>query len=292
MTDYDKRYVKKPRIVVSILIGIYVAIRTVFVMYAVLFTLAATYLIVRGYFLFNEHVRAPYNEVKRLAEEHPEESAYMAQIRAELHRKGEPDTLMWRFVPLDSISRHLLNAALAAEDDGFYTHPGISLDAIAEAIDHNRMANTLRRGGSTITQQLAKNLFLTPEKSFERKMKELVYTLLMERYLGKDRILELYLNYAQWGKNIFGAEAAARAYYRKPAANLTLVESVRMASCLAMPNRITPHHTRSSFMTKRVAVIANNLYLRKKIDDAGFMALTGEYPVGREPMADELEEES
>jgi monofunctional biosynthetic peptidoglycan transglycosylase len=253
-------------------------------MYAVLFTLAATFLLVKGYFYFNDKVMAPLNEVKLLKTQNPGESAYMTQYREELRLKGEADTLTWKFVPLDSVSKTLIAAVLAAEDDGFYTHPGISLDAIVEAIEYNRAANSLKRGASTITQQLAKNLFLSPEKSFERKIKEFGYTLLMEKYLGKDRILELYLNYAQWGKNIFGCEAAANVYYKKNSRNLTLTESARMAACLAMPTRITPHYTKSGFMAKRIAVIANNMYIRNKIDDAGYTALTGETPPGKEPV--------
>ncbi|MCL2182330.1 MAG: transglycosylase domain-containing protein [Chitinispirillia bacterium] len=283
---YDKRYVKKPHIIVSILIGIYVAIRTVFVVYAVLFTLVGTFLIVKGYFYFTEHVMAPVNEVKRLITENPSESAYMTQVRERLRAKGEPDTLIWRFVPLDSINRSLFHAVLAAEDDGFYIHPGISLDAIVEAIDYNRSVNANKRGASTLTQQLAKNLFLTPEKSFERKVKEMGYTLLMEKYLGKDRILELYLNYAQWGKNIFGCQAAANVYYRKSAMNLTPIESARMAACLSMPAKITPHHTKSAYMAKRIVVVANNMYLRRRLDDAGYTALTGLPPPGKELIED------
>jgi monofunctional biosynthetic peptidoglycan transglycosylase len=268
----------------SVLIGIYVAVKTALVLYAVIFSVAGTFVIYKGYVYFNKHLMGPVKEVKRLKAENPPESAYMARYREELRRKGESDSLIFRFVPLDSISKALVNAVLAAEDDGFYTHPGISIDAIMEAMEYNRAANSIKRGASTITQQLAKNLFLTPEKSFERKIKELAYAVLMEKYLGKDRILELYLNYAQWGKNIFGCEAAANVYYRKPAAALTLVESARMAACLAMPTKITPHYTRSGFMGKRIAVIANNMYQRRRIDDAGYMALTGEFPPGREPV--------
>ncbi|MCL2219688.1 MAG: transglycosylase domain-containing protein [Chitinispirillia bacterium] len=279
--NYDKRYVKKPHIIVSFLIAIYVMVRTVFVMYAVIFTLVGTYLIYRGYVYFNEVVMAPLSEVKRLVSEHPEESAYMAQVREQLRLKGEPDTLVWRFVPLDSVSKIMIQAVLAAEDDGFYIHPGISFDAIIEALEYNRAVNANKRGASTLTQQLAKNLFLTPEKSFERKVKEMGYTLLMEKYLGKDRILELYLNYAQWGKNVFGVEAAANVYFNKPAARLTVSEAARMAACLSMPTRITPHHTRSGYMGKRVLVIANNLYLRRRIDDAAYTALTGLAPPGK-----------
>ena len=280
----------KRRAVVTVLLVIWTVIRTVFVFYAVLFTLAATVLLYIGYqkgrHYYNTYWLTPISDVKRLQTENPAESAYMAQYRAELRGRGESDSLIWKFVPLDSIPAILVSSVLAAEDDGFYTHPGVSLDAIVEAIDYNRAANSLKRGASTITQQLAKNMFLTPEKSFERKIKELGYTLLLEKYLGKDRILELYLNYAQWGKNIFGCEAAANVYYRKGSLGLTPIEAARMAACLAMPTRITPLYTKSGFMAKRIAVIANNMYLRRKIDDAGYTALTGEPPPGKDAAAD------
>jgi monofunctional glycosyltransferase len=274
---------KKRNIIVTILLVLWTIIRTIFVMYAVLFTLAATFLLVKGYYYFNDTLMKPINEVKALMTENPTESAYMSQYRQELRGKGENDSLTMKFVPLDSISKTLIYAVLAVEDDGFYNHPGISLDAIVEAIEYNKTAaSNKQHGASTITQQLAKNLFLSPEKSFERKIKELGYTLLMEKYLGKDRILELYMNYAQWGKNIFGCEAAANIYYKKASMNLTLIESARMAACLSMPSKITPHHTKSVYMGKRVMIIANNMYQRKRLDDAGYLALTGVYPPGRD----------
>ncbi|MDR0331279.1 MAG: monofunctional biosynthetic peptidoglycan transglycosylase [Chitinispirillales bacterium] len=278
---------KKRHIAASILIGIWIAIKTIFLVYAVAFTVAATYLLVKGYYYFDEAVMKPLNEVKALKENNPEESAYMTQYRKELRDKGESDTLIRKFVPLDSIPKNLINTVLAVEDDGFYMHPGFSLDAIVEAIEYNKSVNANKRGASTITQQLAKNMFLTPEKSFERKVKELGYTLLMEKYLGKDRILELYLNYAQWGKNIFGCEAATNFYYKKSCKDLTLIESARMAACLAMPTKLTPHYTKSLYMGKRITIIANNMYIRNKLDDAGYMVLTGTYPPGKE---EEMEE--
>jgi len=280
MSNPEKR---KRHIIVTILLVIWTIIKTVFVTYAVLFTLAATFLLFKGYRYFNDTLMKPINEVKALITENPVESAYMSLYRQELRGKGENDSLTQKFVPLDSISKTLIYAVLAVEDDGFYTHPGFSLDAIVDAIEYNKTASVSKqRGASTITQQLAKNLFLTPEKSFERKIKELGYTLLMEKYLGKDRILELYMNYAQWGKNIFGCEAAAKIYYKKNSLNLTLTESVRLAACLSMPTKLTPYHTKSIYMGKRVMIIANNMYLRKRIDDAGYLALTGVYPPGRE----------
>jgi monofunctional biosynthetic peptidoglycan transglycosylase len=258
----------------------WIVIKTAFVAYAVIFSVAGTIAVIFGYIhvkaYIDTKVMKPVNEVKLLITENPAETIYMKQYREQLREKGESDSLVWKFAPLDSIADILKTMVLAAEDDGFYTHPGFSLDAIVEAIDKNRSSNSFKSGASTITQQLAKNLFLTPQKSFERKFMELGYTLLMEKYLGKDRILELYLNYAQWGKNIFGCEAAANVYYKKTSANLTRTESARMAATLAMPTKITPHHTKSGFMAKRIAVIANNMYIRGTLDDAGYLALTGE----------------
>jgi len=278
MSNPEKR---KRHIIVTILLVIWTIIKTVFVTYAVAFTLVATFLLFKGYRYFNDTLMKPVNEVKALITENPAESAYMSQCRQEMRDRGENDSLIQRFVPLDSISRTMIYAVLAAEDDAFYNHPGFSLDAIAEAIEYNKTASPKRQhGASTLTQQLAKNLFLTPEKSFERKIKELGYTLLMEKYLGKDRILELYLNYAQWGKNVFGCEAAAKIYFKKSSINLTITESARMAACLSMPTKITPLHTKSVYMGKRVMFIANNLYRRKRLDDAGYLALTGVHPPG------------
>ncbi|GBU23120.1 peptidoglycan transglycosylase [Fibrobacteres bacterium R8-0-B4] len=287
MTKPTTETPKKRHIIVTILLVIWTIIKTIFVTYAVLFTLAATFLIIKGYNYFNDTLMKPIKEVQALVANNPEESAYMSRYRQELREKGEKDSLIRKFVPLDSISKTLIYAVLAVEDDGFYNHPGFSLDAIVEAIEYNKTASASKQhGASTITQQLAKNLFLTSEKSFERKVKELGYTLLMEKYLGKDRILELYMNYAQWGKNIFGCEAAANIYYKKASMNLSMTEAARMAACLSMPSKITPLHTKSVYMGKRVMIIANNMYLRKRLDDAGYLALTGVYPPGRDGEAD------
>ncbi|MDR2693449.1 MAG: monofunctional biosynthetic peptidoglycan transglycosylase [Chitinispirillales bacterium] len=287
MTTTPTSEKRKRPIILTILLTVWIIIKTVFITYAVLFTLAATFLLIKGYRYFNDTLMKPINEVKALKTENPSESAYMSRYRQELSDKGENGSLARKFVPLDSISKNLIYAVLAVEDDGFYTHPGFSLDAIVEAIEYNKTAGANKQhGASTITQQLAKNLFLSSEKSFERKVKELGYTLLMEKYLGKNRILELYMNYAQWGKNVFGCEAAANLYYKKAGMNLSMMEAARMAACLSMPSKITPHHTKSVYMGKRITIIANNMYLRKRLDDAGYLALTGVYPPGRDGEAE------
>ncbi|MFW6244273.1 MAG: monofunctional biosynthetic peptidoglycan transglycosylase [Fibrobacterota bacterium] len=269
---------KKP-LVLRILRILWISIKTLFITYAVAFSLTMTALFIIGYI----YVMNPINEVKRLKAENPQETAFMVQHRKKLSEREENDSLVHEFIPLNSISKILVEAVIAAEDDGFYNHPGFSLVAIADAIEHNRSSGSRKRGASTITQQLAKNLFLSPERSFERKAKELGYTLLMERILEKDRILELYLNYAQWGKNVFGCEAASKTYFRKRSSELTRSQAVRMAAVLAMPSKLTPHHTKSIFMGKRLLVIANNLYLKGVIDVSGYYSITGRYPPDYSP---------
>jgi monofunctional glycosyltransferase len=246
--------------------------------YAVLFSAAGTIAIVIAF----NYCMTPLREVNKLKKINPKETAYMIQYRKELVASHLSDTLHHTFIPIDSISPYLKSAVLAAEDDGFYTHPGFDIEAIVSAYEYNKIRGKVKRGASTITQQLAKNLFLDDSRNFERKIKELAYTVLMERYLGKERILELYLNYAQWGKNIFGCEAAAKQYYKKSSLLLTRTESARMAAVLAMPTRVSPTNTQSSFIAKRIAVIANNLYLHGTIDDSGFLNLTGILPAGKE----------
>lgn len=249
----------------------FILLITILITYSILFSIGSTILIFKGYKLVNAHLQ----EVITLKEINPPQTEYMKNYRKTLSEENLPDTLIHKFIPLDSVSENLKTSVLAAEDDGFYIHPGIDLESIIEAIKHNRSQGTIKRGGSTITQQLAKNLFLSKKRNYNRKIKELGYALLMEHYLGKDRIFELYLNYAQWGKNIFGCEAAAEHYYNKSCSKLTLNEAARLAAILAMPSKLSPHNYKSSFMNKRLIVIANNLYLHKTISDSDYFSLTG-----------------
>ena len=139
----------------------------------------------------------------------------------------------------DAISPYLRRAVLASEDDRFYLHWGFDLIELQSAIDRARRGRKLR-GASTITQQVAKNIFLWEGRSFVRKGYEAYLTLVLEICLSKDRILDLYLNLAEWGDGVFGAEAAARQHYRKPASALTREEAARLAAVLPSPIRWTP----------------------------------------------------
>lgn len=143
-------------------------------------------------------------------------------------------------VPLTEISPYLPKAVVAVEDERFYHHPGIDFFAIFRALSRNLRAGKIVEGGSTISQQLAKNLFLSQERTVTRKIKEVYYTFLLERQLSKDEILEKYLNTVYFGHGAYGAEAAARIYFGKPARQLTLAESALLAGLLKMPSRLDP----------------------------------------------------
>lgn len=154
-------------------------------------------------------------------------------------------------VSRNKLSPYLRRAVLASEDDRFYLHFGIDTVEINRAIERRRRGGKLR-GASTLTQQVAKNLFLWNGRSFVRKGIEAYIALLLELFLTKERILDLYLNLAEWGPNAFGAEAAARLHFNKSAANLTRDEAARLAAILPAPRRWSP---KGSIATRRAATI-------------------------------------
>ena len=143
-------------------------------------------------------------------------------------------------MPLSLISPYLVQAVVIAEDDKFWSHKGFDFKAIKEAFQRNIKKKTLRYGGSTISQQLIKNLYLSPSRNPVRKVREFILTWRLERTLSKKRILELYLNVVEWGNGIFGAETAAQRYYGKPASALSAWDSVHLAIILPSPRRYNP----------------------------------------------------
>jgi len=220
--------------------------------YSVIFSLVCTYGIIRTY----SYGKTILKDVKKLENTQPAQSAFMRSLQ-----KASPKLeIKQRFVPLDSISPHLQKAVVAGEDASFYFHPGFDIRAIVEALEMNQKRNKIMFGASTLTQQLAKNMFLSTERSWERKLKEIAYAILMERYLGKNRILELYLNYAQWGQSIFGCEAAAQHYYKKPCANLSMDQAVNLAAMLASPGNHHPEMKDNRFMRERRNAVYRNMF--------------------------------
>jgi monofunctional biosynthetic peptidoglycan transglycosylase len=144
------------------------------------------------------------------------------------------------FVPLKTLGPHIARAVVAAEDARFFDHHGFDWEGMQRAAEDNWRRRRFWRGGSTITQQLVKNLFLTTHGSFVRKLAEVPLTLLAELILSKDRILELYLNVVEWGPGIYGAQAAAEQYYDVPAAHLSREQAARLAACLPAPRTRRP----------------------------------------------------
>jgi monofunctional biosynthetic peptidoglycan transglycosylase len=167
----------------------------------------------------------------------PQDTRFMRLRLAEMRAADPQATLDHRWVPYEHISPHLKRAVVAAEDDRFMDHYGIDWTGIQRAIERNRARGGAVAGGSTITQQLAKNLFLSPKRSYWRKAQEAVIALMIEASWSKRRILEVYLNVVEWGDGIFGAEAAAQFHYGLSAARLGPVEATQMAVMLPNPRR-------------------------------------------------------
>jgi len=207
----------------------------------------------------------------------PESTAFE---RSETYRiASTTGSLKWRqqWVPYSQISSNLKSAVIASEDATFVEHDGVDIEALEKAWDKNakaeqRFQQAPKRpalgkqtsssvktpkivGGSTITQQLAKNIFLSGERTLLRKGQELVLTLLLERMLNKQRILEIYLNHVEWGEGIFGAEAAAQHYFRKSASKLSAYEAARLAVMLPRPKYFETRPN-SGYLSSRASTIA------------------------------------
>jgi monofunctional biosynthetic peptidoglycan transglycosylase len=193
-------------------------------------------------------------DVSGLAKTNPSTTAFIESRKAEAVEKGRSFNLHWMWVPLKRISPDLQRAVIVAEDASFYQHSGFDWEGLKEAFTRNLDKGELRRGGSTITQQLAKNLYLSSEKSLFRKAHEALLTWKLERALTKKRILELYLNVAEWGHGVFGAEAAARHHFGKPAEQLTPEEAALLAAMLPSPRRYDPIRL-TPYLSKRQAQI-------------------------------------
>ena len=189
-------------------------------------------------------------DVSVLATSNPGPTALM-EHRQEMNRaEHRPAPRQWTWVPLTRISPYLQHAVIAAEDASFFIHEGFDWEGIKDAAIHNLEAGELKRGGSTITQQLAKNLYLSAERSMLRKAREALITRSLEHHLSKERILELYLNVAEWGNGVYGAEAAARHHFGKSAQELTPDEAAWLAAILPSPRRYDPLRKTTS-LTKR-----------------------------------------
>jgi monofunctional biosynthetic peptidoglycan transglycosylase len=169
-----------------------------------------------------------------------------------------PDTLIqWSWIPFDSIPTIIRDVALIAEDAKFYEHQGFDLEQIEYALVANHQAGKKARGASTITQQVAKNLYLSKDKEMSRKLREAVITLVMEHYVPKDRILEVYLNIAQFDDGVFGIRAASRHWLKKEPKDLTQDEAVNLVCLLPSPTKWNPKKPNNAFLQHKRLVMRN-----------------------------------
>ncbi|MDP2166993.1 MAG: monofunctional biosynthetic peptidoglycan transglycosylase [Thermodesulfovibrionales bacterium] len=203
-----------------------------------------------------------FPDVSRLRKENPGKTSFMEQREEEWKKEGKGYKIKRKWVPLKEISPYLIKAVLIAEDDKFWAHEGFDYEAIVKAIEKDIKAKKFKSGGSTVTQQLAKNLYLSSSKNPLRKLREAVIAWRLERSLTKRRILEIYLNVAEWGDGgIFGIEAAANHYYGKAASVLAPEEAARLAAVLPNPRRYNPLGD-SGYVKKRADAILDIMIQR------------------------------
>jgi monofunctional glycosyltransferase len=187
---------------------------------------------------------------------HNPSSTTFMQARLEILRAAKPNAkLRHQWVPYQHISPHLKRALIAAEDARFLEHRGFDWDGIKQAWERNRREGGIVAGGSTITQQLAKNLFFSGKRTWWRKGQEAVITVMLEALMSKQRILEIYLNVIEWGDGVFGSEAAARYHYGVTAAGLSVTQAARLAAMTPSPRRYGPA-SNTAYLRKRTAMIA------------------------------------
>jgi len=196
-----------------------------------------------------------YPDVSKLKKVAPKKTAFMEYREKEWQDQGKKKKIVQRWVPLAQIPAYVIKAVIIAEDDKFWTHEGFDYEAMHKAIEKDIKKRKFALGGSTISQQLAKNLYLTPSKNPIRKIKEAILTWRLERNLSKRRIIEIYVNCVEWGDALFGIGAAAHHYFNKDVSELTAREAARLAAVLPNPLRFNPTGT-----SKYVEARAERIY--------------------------------
>ena len=195
-------------------------------------------------------------DVRPLVRTNPSTTAFMDLRAREARDAGKPVRPVQQWVPYTRISQHLKRAVIVAEDSAFFEHEGIDLESIKESIQTSIDRGKPVRGASTITQQLAKNLYLSPSRNPLRKLRELYITRRLEAALPKARIFEIYLNVIEWGDQIWGAEAAARTYFGVTAASLTREQSALLAGAIINPRVYSPAQPRARLLGRQRIILA------------------------------------
>ncbi len=230
-------------------------------------------------------VRVGPIDVNGLARRAPERSALMKQREREARAKGRRYHESRHWVALERMSPRLRDAVLVAEDARFFSHDGFDWNEIRHSARRNLRARRVVRGGSTITQQLAKNLWLSTSQTPWRKFEEMILAVRLERALTKRRILELYLNTIEWGDGVYGADAAARHWFGVSAGSLDAGQAVRLAAVIINPRRYSPTDP-SKRIQNRIRIIASRLRKRGAMSEAEYRATLGLPPEAPAPAVD------
>ena len=212
-------------------------------------------------FMYGCYIYLTLPDVRSLATTNPKTTAFIELRKREAAAAGRTLNVRQRWVPYTQISNNLRRAVLVAEDSAFFDHDGVDLNEIRASLERNWEEGSFTRGASTITQQLAKNLYLSPSRNPIRKVKELLITRRLEAALSKRRILEIYLNVIEWGDGIFGAEAASRAYFGKPASALSPDEAALLAAAIINPRQHSPARP-TARLKRRQQIIARRMGIK------------------------------
>jgi monofunctional biosynthetic peptidoglycan transglycosylase len=200
-------------------------------------------------------------DVRPLRNRNPSTTAFIELRAAEAHAKGVPARRVQSWLTYNRISEQLKRAVLVAEDSAFWQHEGVDLDQLQKSMEINWTRGRFTRGGSTITQQLAKNLYLSPSKNPLRKFRELLIARRLEAELSKRRILELYLNVIEWGEGIYGADAAARTYYGRSASSVSAPQAALLAGAIINPRAHSPAHPDARLLGRQVLILRRMRYV-------------------------------
>jgi monofunctional biosynthetic peptidoglycan transglycosylase len=204
-------------------------------------------------------------DVRPLKGSNPRTSAYIERYKSRMRALGKSPEVRLGWTPLSGMSADLRHAVIISEDDMFYQHRGVDWESLREALRYDWKKGRLARGASTITQQLARNLYLSPSKNPLRKIKEMLIARRLERELSKNRILELYLNLVEWGPGIYGAGEASREYFGKPPSEIGPDEASALAAALPNPRRLNPSRPAGPRMVRRRETIL------KRMKKAGYL---------------------
>ena len=207
-------------------------------------------------FAFLAYVYLTLPDVRALAKTNPTTTAFMQLREREAAQEGKPLRHYQVWVPYTRIAQNLKRAVLVAEDDAFWQHEGIDMEQLKISIRNDIEKGQAIRGGSTITQQLAKNLYLSPSRDPVRKLRELIIARRLEAELSKARIFEIYLNVIEWGEGIWGVEAAARSYFGTSAASLSPEQAALLAGAIINPHVYSPGHPNARLLRRQRIILS------------------------------------